>query len=290
MDSPDMSKFTSRFLFKGRLIFDSAHRIGAERSLAVDAPDTPILRTANGFPFIPGSSIKGAWRSYTEAVLRTLQDQQGHFEFASDPLLQDKSPDAGLTHKKAERIKQQYEKERKSQEELDAALRHQSTWTERLFGNGVLASKILIKDAVIDESAWLRSEIRDGVGIDRDSGRAGDRLKYQFEVVPVGAVFPFEVVVENASPAELGLVVLGLKAFVRGDILLGGAKSRGLGWCHLEVDDWSQCRYMTADTLLDYLLGEDQDVGQVSQDTINEWVVALREVIAQRAVEGVSNA
>jgi CRISPR-associated RAMP protein (TIGR02581 family) len=283
MDSPDMSRFTSRFHYRGRLVFDSAHRIGAERSLAVDAPDTPILRTIDGLPYIPGSSIKGAWRSYTEAVLRTLQDSHGHEKFASDPLVQKGEPEYGLTDKKIKRIKEVYKD--RPQDELDAYLRSESTWTERLFGNAALASKVLIKDAYIDRATWFRSEIRDGVAIDRDSGRAGDGLKYQFEVVPAGAVFPLEVVVENASPAELGLVVLGLKAFEDGRIFLGGAKSRGLGWCHLESDNWSNCRYVEAEKLMDYLLGDGAGIGFVTEADIKKWIKALRDCIDNDSME-----
>jgi CRISPR-associated RAMP protein (TIGR02581 family) len=285
MDSPDMSRFTSRFHYRGRLVFDSAHRIGAERSLAVDAPDTPILRAVDGLPYIPGSSIKGAWRSYIEAVLRTLQEQREHGKFADDPLVQKGFPEYGLTDDKVKQIKDEFEN--RPQDKLDARLRHESTWTERLFGNVALASKILIKDAYIDRATWLRSEIRDGVAIDRDSGRAADGAKYQFEVVPAGAVFPLEVVVENASPAELGLVVMGIKAFERGDILLGGAKSRGLGWCHLESDNWSDCRYVTAENLLDYLLGDGTEIGLVDETMIGSWVSALRESI-EKSIENES--
>ncbi len=77
----DMSAFSSRFHYRGQLVFDSAHRIGAEQSLAADAPNLPILRTVDGRPYIPGSSFKGAWRAYTESILRTLQAQPG---FASN--------------------------------------------------------------------------------------------------------------------------------------------------------------------------------------------------------------
>lgn len=281
MESPDFSRFVSRFHFKGLLIFDSAHRIGAERSLAVDTPDTPILRTVDGRPYIPGSSIKGAWRSYTEAVLRTLQEQQGHARFTNDPLAQGDKQDNGLTPQKMQDIKRDLAQE--PQTVIDARLRDASTWVERLFGNPGLASKVLIKDTVIEPGSWLRSEVRDGVGIDRDAGRAADTFKYQFEVTPAGARFPLEILVDNAAPAELGLVIMGLKAFERGDILLGGAKSRGLGWCHLDTLEWQETRYITADNLLDYLLSSSNEAtqvtGQVTPNHINGWLGALRQAI-----------
>lgn len=280
MDSPDMSTFTSRFYYKGKLVFDSAHRIGAERSLAVDAPDTPVLRTVDGQPYIPGSSIKGAWRSYTEAVLRALQDRNNHGRFASDPIEQGTEPRWGLTDEKVRKIKQEHRRDKtKTEAALDARLRDESTWTGRVFGNAALSAKIFMKDAIIEPESWVRTEIRDGVGIDRDSGRAGDGLKYQFEVVPAGAKFTLEVVVENASPAELGLVVMGIKAFERREILLGGGKSRGLGWCHLESNNWKDCRYITKDNLLEHLLGEGNETEKVNKDVVDSWLAALRQEI-----------
>ena len=272
--SPDMSRFTGRFHYRGVLVFESAHRIGAERSLAVDAPDTPILRTVDGRPYLPGSSIKGAWRAYSEAIMRTIQAQQGHKLFANDPLVQGTTNAPGLTDEKIRQLKKTVDETK-----IDDELRMQSTWVERVFGNGALASKLLIKDAIIDPASWLRSEIRDGVGIDRDSGRAGHGLKYQFEVVPAGAKFPFEFIVENPSEMELGLVMLGVHAFERGDILLGGAKSRGLGWCRLESNGYQDCRYVGDENLLDYLLGDDADMGVVSAEMVQNWLKALKAAI-----------
>lgn len=288
MKSPDMSTFSSRFRYRGRLVFDSAHRIGAERSMAVDAPDSPVLRTVNGRPYIPGSSIKGAWRAYTEAVLHTIQESQGHGKFANDPLEQEGMPEYGLTDEKVRKIKKDFRDADLPEADLDAALREESTWVGRLFGNAAVSAKLFIKDAIIDDDSWLRFEVRDGVGIDRDSGRAGDGLKYQYEVVPAGAVFPFEILVENGSEAELGLVLLGLRAFERGEILLGGNKSRGLGWCHLQAKGepadsdtavWEDCYYVGTDNLLDYLLGDVREGKAVTNEMVRGWLGALRTAV-----------
>jgi CRISPR/Cas system CSM-associated protein Csm3 (group 7 of RAMP superfamily) len=57
---------------------------------------------------------------------------------------------------------------------------------------------------------------RDGVGIDRDTETAAEGLKYDFEAVPSGTEFEFEMVIENASEAELGVALLGLREFELG--------------------------------------------------------------------------
>lgn len=262
--SPDMSAFVSRLQLKGSLLFETAHRIGAERSLAVDAPDLPVLRTADGRPYIPGSSFKGAWRAYTEATLRAIQEQTGIDDnlaclSVSKPQRYDNhnpKPKRGycLTQNDV-KVMKQMDKYKKNRALLDKDLRALSCWACRVFGSSWLAAKLLVKDLPVDPDTFWRTEVRDGVGIDRDSGRAGDKLKYQFEVTPPPASFAVEIIAENASTAELGLAMLGLEAFRRGEILLGGAKSRGLGWCRLEPD-WDSSSYIHEQNLLGYLLGQ----------------------------------
>jgi len=328
--SPDLSTFTSRLHLSGRLTFDSALRIGASRSIAVDEPDMPVLRTADGMPYIPGSSFKGALRSYIEAVLRTLQTRSSLRDRnlaclsvgktpsrpADDPqsalcltqgevsALKDISPIGWHTSKRIPHTLKarlpstgqiQADIRQWSEEAvLDRTLRDLSCWTCRVFGASWLASKALFKDLVLDEQTFYRTEVRDGVAIDRDSGRAAGRAKYQFEVVPVGAAFRLDVLVENATEAELGLLWLGINAFEQGHVLIGGAKSRGLGWCKLALN-WDECHYVTADMLLDALLPSSDDLRASAQQDLRtqprQWIVAFFEAIgAKSAMEGGNNA
>ncbi len=270
----DMATFSSRLHYKGSLVFESAHRIGSGQSLDVVAPNLPILRAVDGRPYIPGSSFKGAWRAYTESILRTIQAQLnlGDRTLACLPISKD---DRCLPDKDVKEIKQQSE----DQAEIDAELRAKSCWACRVFGNGQLSSKAMIKDCMVDPTSFLRTERRDGVAIDRDSGRAAHRQLYQFEAVPPGAHFDVEILIENASDAELGLALLGMKAFERGEILLGGAKSRGLGWCKLEPD-LDSTAYVSADNLLDYLLPVDQTADtRLKEAHIQGWMQAFRQKI-----------
>jgi CRISPR/Cas system CSM-associated protein Csm3 (group 7 of RAMP superfamily) len=78
------------------------------------------------------------------------------------------------------------------------------------------------------------TQIRDGVAIDRDSEKAVDRLKFDYEVVPPGAAFEFRVTLEEPTDTDLCLTCLGLSEFVSGLGGIGGKRSRGLGRCVLE--------------------------------------------------------
>lgn len=317
----DFSTFSSRMHFKGQVVFTSAMRIGAQKSLAVDTPDTPVLRDATGLPYIPGSSFKGALRSYVESVARTFQarsDVSDHNLACipvgrppdrppedNDPatqvcLFQDEvnwlkntkpeqwhpadgdAADASSLVRRlppAETIRTTLASQGEAAA-LDAALRDLSCWTCRLFGAQWLASKVLIKDLYLNEATFFHTQIRDGVGIDRDAGRAAQGLKYQFEVVPAGAAFDLEMLVENATEPELGLLWLGLDAFIRGEVLLGGAKSRGLGWCELKPD-WPASRYVDGGALLDLLLPPETGVerGGLDGHQPSTWLRAFAQAI-----------
>ncbi len=315
----DFSTFASRLHFKGQIVFTSAMRIGTEKSSAVDAPNTPVLRDITGLPYIPGSSFKGALRSYVESVARAFQarDDVTDHNLAcipvgrsanrppedNDPLTQvclyqdevnwlkrTKPEDwhrSGSTNNNplkwrlpAPEIIQAQVNAQGDAAVLDAALRDLSCWTCRLFGAQWLASKVLIKDLYLDENTFFHTQIRDGVVIDRDAGRAAQSLKYQFEVVPAGATFNLELLVENATEAELGLLWLGIDAFTRGEVLLGGAKSRGLGWCELKPD-WSASRYTDRNVLLDLLMPSETgaQAGGLDENTPLTWMRAFAQAI-----------
>ena len=104
-----------------------------------------------------------------------------------------------------------------------------------LFGSPFAAARINVSDLYISDQKWLGGiQVRDGVAIDRDSERAKDRLKYDFEVIPVGAKFTLSLVLENATPQDLQIISVGLSEFVHGFGVIGGKRSRGLGVCELQ--------------------------------------------------------
>src|SRR6266700_2847827 len=78
------------------------------------------------------------------------------------------------------------------------------------------------------------AEYSKSFAIDRDSEKAKDRLKYDFEVVPASATFDLKITLENATDEDLQLICVGLSEFVHGFGFIGGKRSRGLGACRLE--------------------------------------------------------
>jgi CRISPR-associated RAMP protein (TIGR02581 family) len=221
----DRSCLRARYRITGRIVMDTALHIGGGRNPSV-ATDSPVVRDGAGRPFIPGSSLKGAFRAAVERLAPNIP----HLRTCG---LSD-APDAC-----ANRLRQEL-KDRKNipEDELLALLDSVLCDTCRTFGTTHLASVALFHDAPISE-VWRKlpevpTQVRDSVGIDRDSERAREHIKYDFEVVPPQTSFDFTLTLDNPTERDLRLVALGLQEFIAGMIPLGGIRSRGLGRCHLE--------------------------------------------------------
>jgi len=123
----------------------------------------------------------------------------------------------------------------------------------------------MVRDLPVVPETWFDHYlVRDGVAIDRDTETAAEGLKYDFEAVPSGVGFRFEMVIENASDAELGLALLGLREFEMGNVALGGAASRGLGSVKLALD-WAQSEWVTATNLRAYFA--EQSVERLQEES-----------------------
>lgn len=230
--------FRNRYVFKGRLVMSSAFHIGGGKA-TLSPSDSPVVLTPEGIPFIPGSSFKGAFRSTVEKLVPNLP---GDFYSCGLVDLSKKEIEAAL--ERHERVcsttRQQHfvGMRRQYPDESEAILEAELTGlcdTCRLFGSPFAASHININDLYmpVNEQSDI-IERRDGVAIDRDSEKAKDRLKYDFEVVPSNTAFNLEITLENATKRDIQFTCVGLSEFVQGFGGIGGKRSRGLGACRLE--------------------------------------------------------
>jgi len=246
-----MPSFERRYVFTGHLIFLTALHIGGGRG-TLAATDSPIIRGPDLKPFIPGSSLKGSFRSTVEKLAPSLN-------LSSCGLVEDAPcPGApGLTQREFNDVKEGWD-----EAQLLLELSNRLCITCQLFGSPFKASKIYFDDLrLVDWSG--ATQVRDGVAIDRDSERAADRLKYDFEVVPPSATFDLRVGLEEPDINDLALTCLGLSEFVAGFCGIGGKRSRGLGRCeltNLKVYELDLTQSVTRATRLrSYLLGDTLD-------------------------------
>jgi CRISPR-associated RAMP protein (TIGR02581 family) len=289
-------------ILRGTLTLRTGLRVGAGRDPLLEVSELPVIKTVDSLPYVPGSSFKGAWRAATEALLRGLPDSRAK-NLACLSVPRDEGtvpPPICLTTAAVGRLKTTPPEKwgsildgRAAQvkgKSVDEALRLLSCRACRVFGAPWLAGKVLVKDLMLAPN-WenlVEPQVRDGVAIDRDKGSAADKRKFAYEVVPADTPFAVEIVVENPSDAELGLAWLGLRSFQQERIPLGGARSRGLGWCVLEID-WSRSQWLTAENLLASLFPEEPDrpAGTLSEETgsaqVERW---LRAFLQEIGLEG----
>ena len=213
---------TERYLFTGRLVTESGLHIGGGRD-TLTTTDSAIMKYIDDRPFIPGSSMKGAFRSAVERLAASLSGVRS--------CQLSKGSDA-----KCPTMNRPMEDEESDDDQRLATL-EKLCHTCMLFGAPKLAGKTRFSDLSVIPETWAGlTEVRDGVGIDRDSERAMDQIKYDYEVVPSGTEFEFRLVLENPDETrkDLGLIAIGLRELEAGMIAIGGIRTRGLGRCKLD--------------------------------------------------------
>src|SRR5579875_362394 len=234
----DRFVLSNRYQFKGRLVMKTALHIGGGRN-SLSPSDSPVVLTAEGIPFIPGSSFKGALRSTVEKLAPSLSST-----FTACGLVELSNEEINEKLKAREFVcstqRQRYFTEQRrnhpenSEATLEEALNGRCSIC-RLFGSPFAAALINVNDLYMPPNEQIDIiQIRDGVAIDRDSEKAKDRLKYDFEVVPSTTVFELAITLENADEQDVQLACVGLSEFVHGYGAIGGMRSRGLGACILE--------------------------------------------------------
>src|SRR6266700_7734394 len=227
----------TRYVFQGQLIMQTALHIGGGK-VTLSGSDSPVVLTPEEIPFIPGSSFKGALRSTVEKLVPGLPG-----DLFSCGLIELNDQEETEAQKEGRRIcstarQKAIVKKRRDNPGQEAEILRQARAdlcnTCQLFGSPYAASSINVNDLYMPNREWAGIiQRRDGVAIDRDSEKAKDRLKYDFEVVPASATFNLEISLENATTVDLQLISIGLSEFVRGFGAIGGKRSRGLGVCHL---------------------------------------------------------
>lgn len=200
---------------QGPLLIKSGKGAGVDPTLL----DMNFVRTNHGelgpTVYLPGSSLKGTIRSYSEKVARTVG------VFCCDPL-----------------GKESCGKRLERQSELDSAAKYKELCTVcRIFGHMPVASHVRFADAYprdplkgVDQTLLKQTnqtEERDGVAIDRVSGAVAVG-PFQLEVVTRGEFFA-QLHLRNFQLWQVGLLAITLRDIDSGLVPIGFAKSRGLG-------------------------------------------------------------
>jgi CRISPR-associated RAMP protein (TIGR02581 family) len=230
-EQPRLYGLQNRYLFEGKLVMKTGLHIGGGKA-TLSHTDSPVVLTPDELPFIPGSSFKGTLRSTIEKIVAGLPADVGLHSCGLLTLAQ--APGETCSTACQEQIVEDRRNHPDNAEAILNKARRDLCHTCQLFGSPFAAAHITVNDLYLINDEWSgRTQIRDGVAIDRDSETARSGLKYDFEVVPSTTVFGMRLLLENASETDLQLISIGLSEFVSGFGSIGGFRSRGLGACIL---------------------------------------------------------
>jgi len=255
-----MKDLTRKYVFKGELQLKTALHIGGG-VINLTGTDSPVVKTPTNEPYIPGSSFKGAFRATVEKLIGAIPNP----ELWCCYFTEGDCPSVEIHQKK---FNEDIKKYKWDEIQIAQQLENRLCSSCKLFGSPFSASKIFFSELYINE--WPEvTQIRDGVGIDRDSEKAVDQHKYDYEVVPVGSTFNMEIVLENPTNIDLSLTCLGINEFVSGNYI-GGLRSRGLGKCKIKSLEGYELNLTDEDTrianLKKYLLNTkiEEKMSQIS--------------------------
>ncbi|MCP5109097.1 MAG: CRISPR-associated RAMP protein [bacterium] len=268
-------QYKHKIKITGTLTFETAFHIGSGKEGEL-ATNMGVLIGADGAPILPGSTLKGNFRSFGERLVPYLglsaclldSDLSG-VPCVSDEKIRKKvlKDIEGKEQEKKQELTEQEKWELFAQKTCDVC---------RLFGSPVQASRIFFSDGILDPGSWTRGlQIRDGVCIDRDTETARDQAKYDFEVVPPGASFAISIELENPDDSELALIAAALGEWPNG-FRLGGFTSRGLGQVKFEQTSVEQVDYSEPEQLKLYLLKRQMTpTGHLLEDRLEDHLKKL---------------
>lgn len=175
--------------------------------------------------YLPGSSLKGAIRAHAERIVRTVGS-----DFSIDPKIRDCPIHSN-------KLWAGYPPNLNDYKYLNNVTSSQelyrwSSFTDRMFGNTAIASRVRIEDA--HPVGQVRLEERNGVAIDRVFGSVAVG-PFNYQVCTEGK-FETKIHLKNFTLAQLGLIGLVLRDLNDGWFGLGFAKSRGLGTVQIKFN------------------------------------------------------
>ena len=259
----DFSIFKNKYRISGNLEVMTALHIGSGvEENGIDAPFITIDGDSKNKNFyIPGSSFRG----YLSTKLERLLVKENGFKFVDKETGEElNEADVklifGYTNLLKKENKKFLEEKRIIRRVLEEFLYKDSI--ERVLNDendkdnkdfeeakkySSMAGRVHISDMLIISD--VDSIKRDGIKIDRNTGATKDGAKFDYNIIPLGSKFKFEMEIENVEEYQLDLIKLALKDILDED-LFGGKLSRGIGKCKLNIE---KIEFADRNNIQDYL-------------------------------------
>jgi len=251
--------------FRGTLVLEGGVHIGSGGGNS--DTDATIVRDSRGAPYIPGSSLRGSFRAAIERV--------GPYLLGLLTAREQKALDDDLKQLGIERLH--------TDADITALLIQELRTVERLFGSTHWASPLTIPDLPLITGDPAATDIRHGVGINRDTGAAEDQMKYDFEVLSRDHSFRFRMRCElepDYAQDWQRLLAIGLRFLQQGELTLGGRAARGVGQVRLVGLEVYELNTSTRANLLAALLNNTPDGRDGQRIAGAEWPVTILQEVA----------
>jgi CRISPR-associated RAMP protein (TIGR02581 family) len=196
-------------------------KTGYATVIGTDMAPVQTFRNGQSEVYLPGSTLKGIFRSHIEKVINSIRPQAAcnPLSRADDPL-DDRHlyrPFCGGKYN-----------DKTAKTEVYSG----SCPTCRLFGSTWFSSRITIEDAYLPQGSVGTKELiehRDGIAIDRLTGGTGGGAKFDLEVVAAGKTFTTAIHLRNFEIWQLGMLFVIIQDMEDELIRIGSGRSRGLG-------------------------------------------------------------
>lgn len=222
---------------EGILVNKEPLRIGAGKEVKLGSPVDMLLKVympdMGEVPFIPGSSLKGVFRSYFDTIVRSLGGYTCPGSGGNTCMMQNITyyGEIASLEKIARKLSMEAEKDPSKLSELRRLLWDNLCLSCKVFGSQSYRSKIVFYDSY--PIGDLRIGVKRGIAINRRTGAAMHKALYQVEYVEPGSQFGFHVKLLDVPNYILGLFSQGLYELNSGRLKIGGFKTRGFGWVEL---------------------------------------------------------
>ncbi|MFW5700395.1 MAG: type III-A CRISPR-associated RAMP protein Csm3 [Cyclobacteriaceae bacterium] len=197
-------KLVKKIILAGKItLITGLHIGGAKSSMEIGGIDSPVIKTSNNVPYIPGSSLKGKIRSL-------LAKKEGAINFKSE----------------SDTLKTMF----------GYADGNKSIISRLIFRDALLDIEHFNNDFERADLALDFSEEKVENTIDRKTGTSIGGLRH-IERVPAGAIFYLEIVVnlyDGDNEQEFKEYIKGAFKLLEDDYL-GGSGSRGYGKVKIEL-------------------------------------------------------
>lgn len=273
-------KLTGKVIITGEIVAETGMHIGGTKSTKqIGGADNNVIKSANGIPYIPGSSLKGKLRSI-------LAKKEGSIEISKDKI----DKEISELNKESKKFPNKKEVNDKKVEMLtDAHTDDQTDFMYPIFGGPgdkaeEIRGRLLVRDAkgkakkvqekknryrLVWESDELQNakmefdltDIKTENTIDRRSGTSTGGLR-QIERVPEGATFGMELIYDEYDDGDnekyLKKIQLAMQLLQKD--YLGGSGSRGYGKISFKISDIEYYKISDDDMLVKLEAGKYSEI------------------------------